>query len=294
MKYHSLLIILLLLGIQTQAQQTADNIARTWLKENQAALKIDANTTFNLRASRKGLSGQTLRYQQTINNIPVFDSEIAIHVSKKNKVSYVANNHKKGITSINTTPSLSKSSAIIQAKNHVQLKGDLTQAESKLYVYHQNGISKLVQVVYMDSKLSTGYWRVIIDANSGEIIASEDISIRRNKHSKVSHAIPTIGFKNTISSTSVSNTAAVPVDATGFVFDPDPLSVNGVTYGGNYSDNSDATNASLDAARSSVTLPGIDLTGGIYTLKGQYLEIRDVEVPSKGLFTQNSSTFNYN
>ena len=47
------------------------------------------------------------------------------------------------------------------------------------------------------------------------------------------------------------------VDGTGMVFDPDPLSVSGQTYGGNFSDNNDATNAELDAARSSVVLRDI-------------------------------------
>ncbi len=41
---------------------------------------------------------------------------------------------------------------------------------------------------------------------------------------------------------------------TAMVFDPDPLTKTGSNYGGNYSDNGDATNVDLDAARTAVTL----------------------------------------
>ncbi len=294
MKYKLPLIILLILGLSLQAQQSPNEIAKTWLKDNLSTLKVNSIDEFNLRSTRKGLSGQTLRYQQTINGVPVFDSEIAIHISNKNKVSYVANNHKHGVTTINTTPNLSKTSVLNQAKQYMNLKGELTQSDSQLYVYLKDGNSRLAHVVHMDAKQSTGYWRVIIDAHSGEIIESKDVSIRRNINSKISHAVPTVGFKDQETARIVENIAVAPVDGTGMVFDPDPLSVNGVTYGGNYSDNNDATNASLDASRSSVTLRGIDLTGGTYKLEGQYLEIQDVEAPFKGLFTQNSPDFNFN
>jgi zinc metalloprotease ZmpB len=77
------------------------------------------------------------------------------------------------------------------------------------------------------------------------------------------------------------------------VFSSDPLSVSRVAYGGQYVDGNDATNAALDAARSSVTLPEIDLTAGVYTLKSSYVEIKDFEAPLKGLFTQASNDFSF-
>ncbi|MDB4534499.1 T9SS type A sorting domain-containing protein, partial [Vicingaceae bacterium] len=47
-------------------------------------------------------------------------------------------------------------------------------------------------------------------------------------------------------------------------------------------------------AMASVTLLDIDETAGTYTLKGPYAEVVDFESPFNGLFTQNTSAFNFN
>ena len=83
------------------------------------------------------------------------------------------------------------------------------------------------------------------------------------------------------------------VDGTGMVFNPDPLTSNTVAYGGNYSDNNDANNGQLSAARFSVTLRDITQTGSTFSLVGPRAEVRDHDTPNNGLFTQNSSTFNF-
>jgi hypothetical protein len=78
---------------------------------------------------------------------------------------------------------------------------------------------------------------------------------------------------------------------TAYIFDPDPLSKAHVSYGGDYVDNNDATNASLDAARSLVALPDITFSNGVYSLKSKYVQVADFESPSTGLFTQASPDF---
>ena len=84
------------------------------------------------------------------------------------------------------------------------------------------------------------------------------------------------------------------MSGSGYIFNPDPLSKMQVAYAGQYVDNNDATNASLDAARTLVTIPELDLTGGVYKLKGSYAEIKDLETPSTGLFTQATNQFLFN
>lgn len=56
----------------------------------------------------------------------------------------------------------------------------------------------------------------------------------------------------------------------------------------------DATNASLDAARSLVALPDITFSNGVYSLKSKYVQVADFESPSTGLFTQASPDFLFN
>ncbi|AZA64881.1 T9SS C-terminal target domain-containing protein [Chryseobacterium carnipullorum] len=43
-----------------------------------------------------------------------------------------------------------------------------------------------------------------------------------------------------------------------------------------------------------MTIPEIDLTGGVYTLKGTYAEIKEIEAPAKGIFTQSTNQFLFN
>ncbi len=109
----------------------------------------------------------------------------------------------------------------------------------------------------------TGDWEVLVDAATGEIFRVAD--------------------------------NALYVDGSGSVFDPDPLSTALATYGSpGYTDGNDATTAQLDAARATRTLPGItDIGGGTYKLQGPYAVIVDTEAPNKGLFTQASTTFNF-
>jgi hypothetical protein len=49
----------------------------------------------------------------------------------------------------------------------------------------------------------------------------------------------------------------------------------------------------LNNARTSVVLPEIDLTAGVYKLKSSYAEIKELGSPAKGLFTQATSAFNF-
>ena len=78
------------------------------------------------------------------------------------------------------------------------------------------------------------------------------------------------------------------------MFNTDPLTATTSAYGGQYVDGNDATNATLDAARTMVNLPEIDVTGGQYRLKSSKVEIAELDAPNKGLFIQNSSDFSFN
>ncbi|WP_378175659.1 T9SS type A sorting domain-containing protein [Aquimarina sp. SS2-1] len=285
------------LCINVCAQKTPDQIAREWIKNNQSQLKVTTEENFLLRASRSSLSGHTLRYQQTISGVPVYDTEITVHVSKKNKVTHVANNYDSKVAKINTTPSVFKTSALDMAKTHINAQGNFSREESKLYVYNKQGDTRLVYVNKISATLPVGYWEVIIDAQTGEVLKAEDVSIKRNPNlkPKINRNKSKNPIRESKNNSSKENTAvSFLVDGTGMIFDPDPLSATGQTYGGSYADNNDATNPQLDAARSSVILKDLDFTGGIYTLKGPYAEIKDIEAPTKGLFTQNSPDFNFN
>lgn len=63
-------------------------------------------------------------------------------------------------------------------------------------------------------------------------------------------------------------------DGQGLAFDPDPLTTSGAAYGTpGFADSSDADTPNLSAQRRAVALPQIAQEGGLYVLKGPYVEI---------------------
>jgi zinc metalloprotease ZmpB len=279
--------------------QTSDKekTAREWIKANAKELNLQSDSSLNLRFTRKSLSGETLRFQQMVNGVPVFDTELVIHFSPDGQITHSDLNIDKNVAAINTTPQISKESAVSLADKAIDVSGMVTFQESKLFVYNKTGITKLVYRVVTSFENKSGSWEVIIDAANGTIISVKDIAIYCGNECTVSHNHKTTAGENKASKYFIDKQSAKPlglVGGTGMVFSSDPLSVAHVAYGGNYVDGNDATNASLDAARSTVTLPEIDLTAGVYKLKSSYVEIKNLENPNKGLFTQATPDFLFN
>ncbi|MFC3157772.1 Por secretion system C-terminal sorting domain-containing protein [Chryseobacterium arachidis] len=270
-------------------ESSLESSARKWMTENSATLGIQNFSKLTLNFVRKGNSGETLRFQQTIKNVPVFQSEIVLHFNKEGRITYTSTeSFKKNVKDINVIPSFPAAEALKKAHQASGTKGEITFEENKLFVYiTDNQDTKLVYRVLTNSFENPGSWETIIDAQSGDVLSVKDIAFYH--HDKNDSPRPRKkNTKNEVASKKVF------VSGTGYIFNPDPLSKMQVPYSGEYVDNNDATNASLDAARTLVTIPELDLVSGVYKLKGSYAEIKDLETPSTGLFTQSSNQFLFN
>ncbi|PJA08626.1 MAG: hypothetical protein COX70_03205 [Flavobacteriales bacterium CG_4_10_14_0_2_um_filter_32_8] len=271
---------LLLTNLNDEATgNTPNEMALNWINNNKELLKIRNTADLTVRFTRSSLSGHTIRFQQSFNNIPVYQSEVVVHISPKNKITYVYNTFNPTIKDCNTFPTILKENAFQLAQEEIKVSGRISFSENKLFIYQKNqtGTIKLVYRVIIEAEIPIGSWEVLVDAQNGEIISAMDKAFYNKEKEKDKHP-----HQKTV------------VNGTGNVFIPDPLSFANVTYAGNYVDNGDATNAQLDAATSNVMLLDIDLTAGTYKLKGPYAEIQDFEAPNKGLFTQATNTFNFN
>lgn len=290
LKINSLVIALAFSCSSLIAQETTLPIpAKQWVKDNAKTLGLPEYSNVNVSFSRSGNSGETFRFQQYINDVPVFQSEIIVHYNKEGKVSYSTNeNLKKEVSKIDTVPTFPIAEAIQKAHVASQTKGEITLEENKLYVYvTESGETKLVYRVLTKSFEHPGTWESIIDAKNGSVISVKDIAFyhhAKNKDPKQPKQ----------DSTKIDSQKKAFVTGNGYIFNPDPLSKMQVAYGGQYVDNNDATNASLDAARSLVAIPELELTGGMYKLKGSYVSIKEIEAPATGLFTQASNQFLFN
>jgi len=266
------------------ARNTAS--AENWIKQNSQRLGILPESKFAMEKARVGNTGETFRFQQNLDGVPVYNSQVVVHYNKNNQVTYTDTESLKAIKKIDTNPSISQQQAFDTAFQASHSAGEITSQDNQLYVFQtDNNDTKLVYRVVINSFDNPGSWETIVDAQTGEVISVKDIA---NYHH---HNHDGDKKKNKKSEKSAK---AETVSGTGYVYDPDPLSTAHVPYGGQYVDGNDATNESLDAARKLVTIPELELNNGVYKLKGTYAEIKDIEIPSKGLFTQSSPDFLFN
>ncbi|HLP65614.1 T9SS type A sorting domain-containing protein [Flavobacterium sp.] len=281
-------------SLWAQVSSEKETQARQWIKDHSTELHINPNQSFNLRAVRKTEFGETLRFQQMLNNVPVFDTEVLVHYTN-NEVTSSAVNYDANVTSITTVPSLSKENAIAISNNELKIDSDVTFQECNLFVYNKLESTKLVYRVVTTSFNKIGSWETIIDAQNGTVLSVKDIAFYyKSKRHNASQFGKPVKCDNPFQKT-VSYAPLAFVTGTAMVFNPDPLSQAGVAYNAaGYTDGNDANTTQLNNARVSVTLPEIDLTAGVYRLKSSYADIRELGSPAKGLFTQATSDFSFN
>lgn len=270
-------------SIYAQETHRLETKARDWITNNVSKVNLNPQTKYQLENSRSSATGETLRFEQTINGVPIYEGDIVVHFNKQDNVTYTADAPVfKKLVSIDTNPKVSPSLAFDLAKKEIQPKGDIIYQDNKLYVYNMDdNDTRLVYRIVINSFEKTGSWETIIDAHTNQVISTKDIAIY---HHKKHDEEPKVTVKN----------KSLKASGTAYVYDPDPLSVAKVKYGGEYVDGSDATNTSLDAARKLVTLPELEFANNVYKLKSKYTEIAELEAPSTGLFTQSSPDFLFN
>lgn len=286
LKLHFAIAALLAVSFTSNAQVSEyEGAARQWIASHATDLKLKATDVFKLSFVFKSTAGETLRFQQMMNDVPVYHSEIVVNFNPSKEVAFTTDSYDSSIQNISTSPSLSKEAALNVSKEHLKFTCPYTVDENNLVVTKINDQTKLVYRLVTNPQSGNGSWVVLVDAQDGTVLSTYDEAVYDHKKSTVSK------------STDPTNPAASPaafVTGTAMVFMPDPLSKTRSVYGTTgYADNNDADSAQLTAARTAVTLPQIDLTAGVYKLKSSYVEITDFETPTTGLFTQATSAFNF-
>lgn len=272
-------------------------IATLYLKKHVEELGLEDPNLANLRhhATRKTNAGAVVRYRQYLGDYPINKAELTVSIDPTNTVQMVLSSYERGVRLESLQAQLSASEALQIAHNYMGTNGESMYEANQLMVYKNKEMTRFAYEVTILSGDPQGEWHVFVDAFDGEIFKAVNMAhycsdaCKHGGHHD--HGIKPSSPKT------VSLAVRPPMvvaTGTGFVFDPDPLSSNMVAYGGGYVDNGDVASAELDAARVSVTLNDIEEVGGVYTLRGPYAEIVDFDAPTTGLFSQNSSTFNFN
>ena len=123
-----------------QAQDKSQQIAQKWLDRHLTTNKLRSNAELKLYFRHEGPAGETLRYRQYSNGVPVMGAEIAIHVSPNNKVTYHSSTLDAEVRSINTTPAIKPKDAMDIAKRKLNTLG--TTGSSTYCEYFMNSFHR--------------------------------------------------------------------------------------------------------------------------------------------------------
>jgi len=174
-------------SIYAQETHRLESKARDWIVSNNVSkANFNTNTNYKLDNSRSSATGETLRFEQTINGVPIFEGDIVVHFNKHDAVTYTADAPvSKKMISIDTNPKVSLIDAFDIAKEAIQPKGDITYQDNTLYIYNtETGDTRLVYIVAINSFDKPGSWEAVVDAHTKEVISVKDVAnYHRKKHS---------------------------------------------------------------------------------------------------------------
>lgn len=219
---------------------------------------------------REGLAGTNVRFQQSWQGVPVHNGRVNLTFSSTGKVKMVGNDFIRGVSLPSVQPAITLSSAKSAALEYINPTVDIYDESNDLRILDTDQGAKLAYRVFFVAMEPLGQWEVFVDAQTGDLLRVTDVAAYHNeRHQEGSLPFPMM------------------VEGQGNVFDPDPLSSAGASYGdAGYTDNSDNNTPQLVAEQRTVTLPEVTEEGGMFFLKGQYAEITDEESPNRGLFEQ--------
>lgn len=198
--------------------------------------------------------GHHFTFELQAAGLPVIDCGIKVLMDKNYRIMSVMNYLKP----------VGQMSRMAHSQSLAAAEDEVTRSESPGFTNYKQSVKPAWRVegnelrpVFWAEVEATGKWdRILLDGHSLAVV-------QRDNHI-VNYAPPP---------------PPADTDGIGMVFHPDPLTPTCVNYGGNFVDNNDQDNATLNAQRVQVTLHDISFDGTNYTLVGPHVETEDIESP---------------
>ncbi len=236
----------------------AGNLARRALDRLAPALGVDPSD-FSVADAARGPAGRTVRLQQRLGGVPVFNGQIVLGVSDGGALRWVRSSA-TGDSPASLRPRVSAADALSAAARATGGGALRLAATTDLVVYPRGAESVLAWHVVLPT-LAPADWNVIVDATSGAPIASWDAIADANSAS---------------------------------IYDPSPVQAAG-TYTG-FADGNDADTAALTAARTT-GFPLTHLNPSVDTLRGDFANLTGGSIDGPLPYTPgaaHSATRDYN
>jgi hypothetical protein len=176
------------------AAGTPDELARGFLDRNSAVFGLSTHTLEITMENLDDASGVTfLKYQQRVESVPVFGSEVSIAVSPKGEVVVATTGQMLPRADVSVVPALSQEAAVVRAFEHCgarigapalarvprgaggfaqyanPLGADREEILAEKSLVNVSGEARLAFHVYVDTGPSESY-ETLVDANSGELL----------------------------------------------------------------------------------------------------------------------------
>ncbi|RCK73939.1 MAG: Cell surface protein [Ignavibacteriae bacterium] len=159
---------------------TPEQIARQFLQANRQKYKMKANLTdIALSYIQESPAGYHVNFNQTYNNIPIYQSDMVVSIDRKNYVEFFASNYKSAFEPPETTvPQLTANDALQIGNNYLGVSGTLLgPPKSDLMILVDNGQGRLTYRVVITTTEPMGDWEIFVDAITGEVISVNDMIV---------------------------------------------------------------------------------------------------------------------
>ncbi|MEO0101636.1 MAG: hypothetical protein ABIK84_04475 [candidate division WOR-3 bacterium] len=220
-------------------------MAREFLRRHANAFGMKPDLSdIRLDMIRENIPGEyRVEFYQVYQDIPIYGTEIIIHIRADGKVINAYSGYKPNIKIDTVAIKISASQATQIALDFLQVQQESVWLgpTTRLLIFG----TKVAYVISFVPSEPFGDWEVFVDAKEGEVIYVTD--------------------------------RACYYDGSGYVFAPDPLTTARVDYGApGYTDNNDEDSDQLTSQRFQKTLQGLRWDSSYYYLDGPYVKITNI------------------
>ncbi|MEM9491112.1 MAG: M4 family metallopeptidase, partial [Myxococcota bacterium] len=172
-------------GEDDSALQRAEALSRSYLQQNAGLIASDAPELWTEKVDIDDLSMAHTRFQQTVDNIPVFGAEAIVHLNPNGSLSTITDNLMTGLAAP-TQPTLDDMQATdlaVMGHGGWDLISDEPRVDLQiLRLDDGDHLAYRVQLAQLDSPDSAAMPVVFIDAVTGaELMSYDDLQTARNR-----------------------------------------------------------------------------------------------------------------
>lgn len=249
---------------------------------------------------QESLLGKHYRYQQMLLDLPVDNAQIIVSIGKNGQLLQIFNETRHvsaemdddAVNQLYLKAQISSDAALDQAWTNMRVQQPLVDLpkDELVWIPVKDGF-QLVHKVTIAAQMPTGGFVQYINAQDGRLVGSYSTSLPRNGKFEdrtldsrffvlgppLDRKAATAAIEQKLGGAKPTFSAGLAsgINGTGYVFDPDPrttLNTDSLT------DTSAAS--AFEAAYVTKPLRDITLVGGVYSLSGPYINIKDIESPN--------------